>query len=285
MENILYTVLSNNTVLVGNNTLVASNGCKNICQEDLEIQESYENKIVTIIGRYAFKSQKIKSVILPTTIISIGDSAFDTNSIESITIPSSVKYLGNFCFATNVFASFYIPANVIYIGYCPFGRNSNLTKITVDENNANFCTDIYGSLLTKDQTTFIQGLPNNEVISIPATVKTIRKQSIDSFSICKHVVIYGNIYKFEDSSLNYLYKLTDIYYFGKRLIKYNIVNGVDTSKINAHVCNDYAFEYFGNIIAEKSGFCARKEISCKRNMFKRNSLYVYLYICLNFNTL
>ena len=96
------------------------------------------------------------------TVTSIGSDAFSSySSLTSIDIPSSVKSIGENAFQ-----------------YC-----NKLENITVDPNNANYCSDEYGVLFNKDKTELIQYPIGNTrtQYTIPSNVTSIGS---DAFYRC-----------------------------------------------------------------------------------------------------
>ena len=75
----------------------------------------------------------ITSVIIPNTVKIIGKGAFRENKLTSVTIPTSVTSIGNSAFCDNKLTSVTIPNNVTSIGGSAFWKdcssNPNLTKI------------------------------------------------------------------------------------------------------------------------------------------------------------
>ena len=258
---LVYTLLpETDTYMVGTFSGVNGNGCQGTCQKQIQIQEEWNKKKVTVIAKKAFCQCGITKVTIPASIISIQANSFDINSIAQITLPSNLKELCDYCFATNTFSTVKIPRTVISIGLDPFGHNPNLQSIIVEEGNEHFCTDLYGSLMTKNQTIFIFGLPNLDVISIPPTVHTIQTQSLDALSKYKQIIIQGDIKNFMRSSMNNLQQLKEIYYFGKTPIPSGILLNCPTPKI--YVCNDYTPNYVDSIPVTHQGYCSRQKVRC-----------------------
>ena len=88
---------------------------------------------VKIIGKDAFRENKLTSVTIPTSVTSIGEGAFSSNQLTSVTIPTSVTSIGNSAFYGNNLTSVTIPTSVTSIGEGAFLKNDssnlNLTKI------------------------------------------------------------------------------------------------------------------------------------------------------------
>ena len=273
-----YTKLEDGSYEVGDESEIDGNGYIKSCPVNVNIPEFYEGAKVTTIAKYAFKERNIRSVTFPSSIKYIKDGAFDRNSISQLTIPILTEELGNFCFAANIFSTVTIPEHVKIIGCCPFGGNSNLNS-KVDNKNQYFCTDIYGSLLTKNQTILIQAYPKVISLTIPPTVHTILTQAIDQKSNFKYITIYGDIKSFSQTSIFNLPNLETIYYFGKHSIPSNALKQVPNVKI--YVCDDYDSSQTNSIKGISSGFCYRNKILCitKINNVKMNYYcFVYCFI-------
>jgi len=102
---------------------------------DLDIPlTNADGKFVTRIGDSAFMNSVLKSVVITNVVTNIGPSAFRSCS-----------------FITNAV----IGSNVSSISEFPFRTATNLLAITVDENNASYCST-NGWLLSKDKTVFVQ---------------------------------------------------------------------------------------------------------------------------------
>lgn len=122
-------------------------------------------KAITI-GESAFKScEKIKTLILPSSVSTIGSAAFqgcyDLSTIDipdnvttlednvfsscrnlsSITIPNSIKSIGNHAFdGCSTLASIELPSSITSIGEFAFSSCSNLTSVSIPINVTNIAT-------------------------------------------------------------------------------------------------------------------------------------------------
>ena len=89
------------------------------CSSFLDIPSTIEGKIVTTIGKYAFKDcSSLKRITIPNSVTTIGDDAFENcDSLTSITIPDSVTTIGDYTFSgCDSLTSITIPDSVISIG-------------------------------------------------------------------------------------------------------------------------------------------------------------------------
>ena len=103
----------------------------------LDIPTTIEGKIVTTIGKYAFKDcYSLKSITIPDSVISIGYGAFENcDSLTSITIPDSVTTIGDYAFSgCDSLISITIPNSVTTIGQSTFSSCDSLTSITIPDS-------------------------------------------------------------------------------------------------------------------------------------------------------
>ena len=100
---------------------------------------------VKIIGKDAFRKNKLTSVAIPNSVTSIGNSAFSSNHLTSVTIPTSVTSIGNSAFSSNHLTSVTIPTSVTSIGNGAFEDNQ-LTSVTI----LNSVTSIGSGAFRKD---------------------------------------------------------------------------------------------------------------------------------------
>ena len=179
---------------------------------------------VKIIGGYAFwECQKLISVHIPQSVITIeeaafmetglvsvtingntlttiGGSAFDTCiDLTSINIPASVTQIGDFAFwGCMQLSAITIPASVTIIGYSAFAECNKMIFILVDEDNANY-SSADGVLFDKTKTTLIcypSGKSGKYVI--PESVNDVEStafyycQELTSVTIPASVTSIGN---------------------------------------------------------------------------------------------
>ena len=107
---------------------------------DLVIPGEIGGTIVTTIGQSAFfygyltnTWEKLTSVILPDSIITIGGNAFHSNTLTSIDIPDSVTSVGANAFNGNKLTSVNFGTGLTIIGAAAF-TNNNLTEVTLPSN-------------------------------------------------------------------------------------------------------------------------------------------------------
>ncbi len=150
--------------------------------KDITIPDS-----ITTIERSVFSEcHSLASLEIPSSVTSIGESAFRNCGFEDITIPDSVKTIGQEAFwMCNSAESVSISKSVAEIGYGAFKSCSSLTRIDVDEENADYM-DIDGILCTKDGKTLLQFPAGLDISSyeVPTGITTIATYA---FSDCKFV--------------------------------------------------------------------------------------------------
>ena len=145
--------------------------------------------------------------------------------------------------------------NRVNIGDDPFGYNTKLSNITVDSENEFFATDLYGSLLNKQQTIYIQAVPTVSKVVIPHTVHTIYSQAFDQYSLTSEIIITGNIKKF-GKSFHTLNQLKTFVYYGYSPIPDDAF--VSTKPEQFIVCNDYPATTILGVNLNKTGYCYRR---------------------------
>ena len=103
------------------------------CGTDVVIPSKIGGVSVTVIGKFAFLSEGITSVVLPDTISEIGIAAFDSNHITHLTIPSSVTEIRSDAFYGNPLESVNLGNASIIIGNCAFAINyeDDISNISV----------------------------------------------------------------------------------------------------------------------------------------------------------
>ena len=157
---------------------------------DIVIPATYQNLPVTTIKSYAFTSDAIESVMLPSSISSIGMNAFSGWMIKNIevdidnpyyqsidgnlyskdgkkfiqyatgktesyfVIPDGVEIISN-SFSDSALETIYFPDSVKTIDHMPFFQCYDLVNIEVSENNEHF-KSIDGILFSKDGTMIIK---------------------------------------------------------------------------------------------------------------------------------
>lgn len=85
------------------------------------------------IGKDAFKYNNINELKLPDNIEKIGVTAFAGNKIKKLELPNSLLYIEKGAFSLNMLKEITIPGNIKRVSDGAFGRNTELTKINIEE--------------------------------------------------------------------------------------------------------------------------------------------------------
>ena len=112
---------------------------------------------ITQIRSLAFYHSTLRSIFFgDSSLQAIGDSAFNKSSLSgTIFIPDGVNTIGDYCFLScKQITKVYIPSSVVLLGKGVFRYCDKLVEISVDEDNANYCS-IDGFLYNKSKTVLI----------------------------------------------------------------------------------------------------------------------------------
>lgn len=148
-------------------------------------------KMLTTIGNYAFQGDSkgttnvIPEVQLNSGLTSIGQYAFRYNKIRTLVIPNSVTTIGKYGFSDNIISSLVLGTGLTNIRDGNFARNKltyvnipqGVTKISVNAFLSNSLTsvDFPSTLVTIDTTSFATN--NLSSIVIPNSVTTINDKA------------------------------------------------------------------------------------------------------------
>lgn len=117
---------------------------------DIVVPETYNGKDVTVILN--MQSEKMKSITLPDSVISISEKAFKgCTSLENVTIPNSVTSIGEqaFCGCSKI-ENIIIPSGVENIGYMMFYQ-CTFSDFEPKRRNSHISTKkIYSGRITKE---------------------------------------------------------------------------------------------------------------------------------------
>ena len=137
----------------------------------------FPNSVIGL-GELAFAScGSLSNITLPDNIISIPMSAFSQSGLTSIAFPSNVTSIGAYAFDGCPLTNITISSRITNVGAGAFAACTNLTAITVDEQNPVY-RSVNGVLFDKAQTTLVQypaGLGGS--YAIPGTVGNIGEAS------------------------------------------------------------------------------------------------------------
>jgi uncharacterized repeat protein (TIGR02543 family) len=114
---------------------------------------------VITIGAYAFFTNDLTSVVIPNSVTSIGEWAFYYNSLTSITLSESLTTIGDYAFSNNSIRNFTFPDSVTTIGDYAFEDNRITTLIIPDSittigNNAFDINPLITITILGDETRF-----------------------------------------------------------------------------------------------------------------------------------
>ena len=209
-------------------------GCKSLT--DITIPDG-----VASIGNYAFQNcGSLTSIVIPDGVTRIGYYTFyNCQSLVSVTIPNSVTNIDNCAFFwCTALTDVTIPNNLTTIGISAFAQCHSLTEVTipdsvtsidngafygcrsltgmwVDENNANYCSDEFGVLFTKDKTRLMQA-PGaiSGAYNIPDGVTSIDGNAFYSCRGLTSVTIPDGVTSIGGSAFYWSYCLTTIAFTG-----------------------------------------------------------------------
>ena len=169
----------------------------------ITVPEIIDNRIVSSIGDFAFKSQsKLREVQLPDTINHIGLSAFEgCSNLITVNIPDNVAEIENYAFKDDIRLSYVVigessklksigdfafqacfklktidlPKTIVSVNGSAFLGAGSLRKINVDKENAMF-SSTSGILFNKTKTELVAYPASlTEACSIPEITHTIGK--------------------------------------------------------------------------------------------------------------
>lgn len=93
--------------------------------------EKLDLGLVQFISHAAFESNRLKTLVIPSTVTRIGGQSFSQNQLTSVIIPESVTQIDSFAFWLNDIKSLTIPKSVKNIGIAIVITNPNLTEFNL----------------------------------------------------------------------------------------------------------------------------------------------------------
>ena len=140
-----YRVENDEVTITGFNTHYSFDGEVEM-PEMLEIPDVIDGCTVTRIGDGAFRSIKLKQLILPEHLYSIGKNAFSACTLNSISFPDNLMNIGAGAFASCIFSEVHLEnTRISVIPEKCFGWCGRLTKIVLPD-----------SLLTIENNAFVE---------------------------------------------------------------------------------------------------------------------------------
>lgn len=152
-ENANYSSCGNCLILTDGKTLVL--GCKN--------SEIPDDGSVTSIGENAFLGCfGLENITIPECITEIGNNAFKfCIALNEIRIPDSVRFINSYAFNSCLsLKRISIGSGTTYIGDKVFADCADIESITVDEDNATYCSDS-NCLISKENKAIVLGCKNS----------------------------------------------------------------------------------------------------------------------------
>ncbi|MDX1357874.1 MAG: leucine-rich repeat domain-containing protein [Clostridia bacterium] len=133
---------------------------------DLVIPDQILGKDVLVIGKDAFASRGLNSVVLPANLVEIGNKSFFDNYLKTVDFPASVTTIGINAFLKNQLSEVSIPSGITVINIGVF-RNNMLTSVEIP----NTITLIKRGAFQENQLTSV---------SIPSSVKQIESHAFEN---------------------------------------------------------------------------------------------------------
>ena len=182
----------------------------NSVPEEYAVPEGVEK-----IGGYAFQNQKIKSIVIPDTVLEIGEGAFyNCSLLENVRLPHNIKAIeaSTFSFCESL-KNIKIPNSVLEIGKSAFHSCTSLESIHLPNNI---------KIIAPQTFAYCESLKS---IVIPNGVTTI---DYEAFNYCKslktmylpksleYIECYGPDREWQYCALSGCNSLSDVYYAGTK---------------------------------------------------------------------
>ena len=106
--------------------------------KDLVIPETIQGMPVEVIDElFAYGNNKIKSVVIPSSVKVIEPKAFiDCESLEKVTLPEGLLCIGPYAFSETALTSVTFPKSLEYLAEWAFGDCDNLAEINIPDDAA-----------------------------------------------------------------------------------------------------------------------------------------------------
>ena len=244
----------------------------NTTEKNIIIPDNFDDVAVEIIGKNAFKDNKLTNVSIPNSVKSIGKNAFYDNELTEVIIGNSVKSIGEGAFYQNQLTEVIIPNFVNTIGTSAF-YNNKLTQISIGnsvtsigenafQNNQLTEVSIGNSVLTIGDAAFA----NNQLIkvSIGNSVKIIEDAAFAGNKLT-YVIIPNSVTSIGEDTF-YNNKLTYVIipnsvtsiggsaFAGNQLTHVSIGNSVNSIGESAFASNRLTRIIIGNSVNSIGGY-------------------------------
>lgn len=171
------------------------------------------NSVVSI-GNYAFSGcTGLTSITISDSVINIGNYSFEgCTGLTGINIPNSIKSIGTYAFSDcSGLTGITIPDNVTSIRGFAFKGCTSLKNITVDGNNKNYCS-ADGVLYNKNKTDLLcypAGKSNSSFV-VPDSVTSIENFSFYNCSGLTDVTIGNGVTEIGLGTFGYCISLASV---------------------------------------------------------------------------
>jgi len=146
------------------------------------------------IGQYAFSNNQLANITIPENTTTIDDYAFYANRLTSVTLPSTLIEIGRYAFSNNQLANITIPGNTTTIENYAFISNATWQTITILSNGVN--STLRFNYVWTDIGWPIEKIPTVELVSTLSTA-TPNNFDFQNFTYYKVTVPTSGQYKFE----------------------------------------------------------------------------------------
>lgn len=185
---------------------------------------NYEGKtyVVTTIGEKSFlRCPYLKSVTLPSSIVTLEYLAFYESPIREITLPDGLVTLGEGCLGGTLIQKIHIPESVTTVGEEVFLRCANLSEVNIPKNWTslpkncfNQCTSLT-ELVIPDNIKSIgvfcfYGCSNLKSIKLSNTLEKIDKEAFEKCSALESIELPSSLKILDGGAFQYCYSLKSL---------------------------------------------------------------------------
>ncbi len=189
---------------------------------------------ITVIGERAFTDCAFESVDIPDTVTTIDSQVFYLcGNLKNVKLSANLESIGDYAFAYTPIESIHIPAKLNSLGIGFFSSVSNLSEITVDEENEFFTVED-GTLFNKDKTTLLflteknissYTVPDGVVelgdyvfsncsqlnrVELPDSLEIIGEYAFNWCICLKEINIPSSVREIRDGAFSYCYGIKDL---------------------------------------------------------------------------